>query len=157
MLALRPGSTRALAQGFVERGVREGLSGNRIGAALKQAGLGYRRQDFLRDVAHYAGRAQNTATLRNVRFDRMPTEGIMSEARRYQSNRYLYTVEIRTRDGEESLYRQVSSSKRLTRQEAIDEATAPSRGYGGWESEDAIKSADLYAIDLDVRRSARAS
>lgn len=41
---------RKLAQSFIESGLRRGLSGRDILEALREAGLGYRTQEFYRDV-----------------------------------------------------------------------------------------------------------
>lgn len=147
MLPLRPGSRRSTAQAHVERGVREGKSAGAIFRALEPAGLSYRRTDFLADVRFFAGRQRLVDPLRSVRLDRLPTEGLMSIARRHQSQRYLYTLEVRVRGVEEPIYRSISTSRRISRGDAIAEATAPSRRYGGWETRRDIEDADLYAID----------
>lgn len=147
MLPLRPGSVRAIAQSTVQRGAREGLSAARIFDALRSAGISYRRTDFLADVRFYTQRERRSDAISSVRRDRLPSEAIMSPARRHQSERYLYTVEVRTADDEEPVYRSIATSRRITRGEAEDLATEPSRRYGSWETRRDIQSATLRYVD----------
>lgn len=46
-------AARRFAQKFVVSGVRNGLSANAIQRSLVAAGLGYRREDLLTDIARY--------------------------------------------------------------------------------------------------------
>jgi hypothetical protein len=147
MLPLRPSSARALAQSTVQRAAREGLGADRTLAALRSAGAGYRRQDFLADYRAAAGRERLVDPLRSLRRDRMPTEALMTAARRHQSQRYMYTVELRVRGLDEPMYRSISTSRRLTRREAEERATDPDRGDSAPVRDRTVTSADLRYVD----------
>jgi len=151
MLPIRPGSARALAQSAIQKGVREGLSAARIFDALR-SGIGtYRRTDFLADVRRELGRERLVDPLRSVRRDRMPSESLMTASRRRQSNRYLYTVEVKVAGQLDPEWRSVSSPYRLSRAEAETlavrtrrtEQTPPLRG---------VTSASLRYADVDAGR-----
>lgn len=148
MLPIRPGSLRALAQPFIQRAVREGLNARQTIDTLHAGGLRFRRQDMLADYRHYAQRDRLSSPLRSIRLDRLPSRSLMTEARTHQSQRYKYTLEIRLRGQAEPRFRSISTSRRLTRGDAIRTATELGRGYGDWASESDIEDADLYAVDV---------
>lgn len=150
MLPIRPGGRRALAQPFIQRGVREGLSASRIFEQLAAGGITFRRTDFLSDVRHYAGRERLVSAVRSVRRDLSPTEALMTRRAPIKgAPKYRYTVEIRVPGRDEPDWRSVASDRRLTRAEIERMATEPSRRYGGWRDEDEEDlEAALTYIDL---------
>jgi hypothetical protein len=156
MLSLRPGSVRALAQSSLQRAVREGLNTTRTFEALRAGGLTYRRTDFLADYRAAAGRERTVDALRSVRRDRMPSESLMATARRHQSGRYLYTVEVRVRGQEEPEYRSVSSNARLARDE-VEELAVRTRRTDDTPALRGVESAELRYADIDRSRPARRS
>lgn len=151
MLPLRPGSIRALAQSSIQRAVREGLNTTRTFEALRAGGLTYRRTDFLADYRAAAGRERTVDALRSVRRDYMPSESLMTQARRHQSQRYLYTVEIRVRGQEEPEYRSVASSSRLARDE-VEELAVRTRRTDDTPSLRGVEDASLRYADIDRSR-----
>jgi RNA polymerase sigma-70 factor (ECF subfamily) len=82
-----------------------------------------------------------------ARRDRLPSEAIMAPARRHQSERYLYTVELKFTGEAESRYRSLSSDTRITRGEAIA-AGVENLPYDEVPGLEELEVADLYAIDF---------
>lgn len=98
---LRPGSNRALAQPYVQRAVREGVSADALQAQLRAQGIGYRRQDLLSDRRYFAGAARQVDALKSVRRDFLPSADVHPTWHGTQIADYRYQVRgtITFRDG----------------------------------------------------------
>lgn len=111
---------------LLQRGVRNGLSANKIIDTLRAAGVSMRRQDALEAVRNIKGDQKKANTIKNVRKDYFPSDSLASEIKTQIFNPYSYTVAISGIDsntGEEKLrYVTVSSKTRLTIRQVESEA-----------------------------------
>lgn len=111
---------------LIQRGVRAGLSANKIIDALRGAGMSMRRQDALEAVRNIKGDQKKANTIKNVRKDYFPSDFLASEIKTSIFNPYSYTVAVKGIDPETSeekiRYVTVSSKKRLTIRQVESEA-----------------------------------
>ena len=75
---LKKGSKRATAQPFLVGLAASGLASNKALAQLKEAGLGYRRSDFLRDYRLARGFEQQKDRAKYIRKDFYPTASVIT-------------------------------------------------------------------------------
>jgi hypothetical protein len=96
----RIGSTerRNLARNLFPAFYERGYSANRALQLLREAGLGYRRQDFLRDFAEGEQRYRQAYRVRFVREDRVPTERILQSRYHGVPDKYSFTFRVSLRN-----------------------------------------------------------
>lgn len=66
---------RSLFAGFVS----EGLSANQALSILREKGLGYRRQDFLRDYREFKGIFESRSSIKYVGEDKIPSDALFED------------------------------------------------------------------------------
>ncbi len=106
-MPLPKGSTRAQAQPFLVRMAAEGLAANEALRRLREAGLGYRRTDFLADYRKVIGAEKQKDVAKYIRKDYYPTSAVITPtelnlARKYHNYiRYDYkdleTLEVKSK------------------------------------------------------------
>ena len=79
-----------LLKAFAERG----YSANKALEALRSLGLGYRRQDFLRDWAIITGHAQRSDRLKYIPKDKRVSLELHSPTRWLRPGEYAYTIYV---------------------------------------------------------------
>jgi hypothetical protein len=115
---------RSEAQVFIHSGVKMGLSGASILSSLKDAGMGYREQDFYEDWRMYKGYVLNEARIATLRPetpvpDSWVTEDGLRHAQRYRYDFKTTFVDRDTGDIVEN-FRSFSSDQWLTKGQATD-------------------------------------
>lgn len=88
------GLARNLFPGFYERGI----SANQALRELQAAGLGYRRQDFLRDFRQGSGRYAQETRVKFVGPTNIPGEGILQPQYHGVPDRYSFVYKASGRD-----------------------------------------------------------
>lgn len=124
---------------IVARGVAEGLSANKIGKALQDAGAGFRRQTVLRMVSEVRAAIANRPMVAAMDTDRLPTGDQYARwttARRGFSTQML----VVTRDRETGLIGTSVSSYTTGAAHTIDEAIQ--NKLSDWE--DLTETGDQY-------------
>ena len=113
-------------QQFLRSGAAQGLSAESVLTALRNAGQGYRRTDFLRDYSIIRNVEQAHERLRFIPGDRRPDPSRLPVATTKTLRRYAVTVELRgfdTATGEQTTrHVTISSDNILTVDEYLDEA-----------------------------------
>lgn len=71
---------RSIGYSFIEPMVKQGLSPTRIYNMLKQAGVGYNRQQTFRDIAVFTGRHKNETQVRSLTSNKVVPVNYMQEA-----------------------------------------------------------------------------
>jgi len=115
---------RNMAQSFLRAGAREGLGASQLLNTLKEAGLGYRRKDFLSDYRNYQRIPVQYETMKYVSDDKRLANYNYIETPRFQKGNYAYVVDVKVRDpatGREfDMRTTVSSDAALTRRQASE-------------------------------------
>lgn len=115
---------RNLFSGFYERGI----SANKALQELRDAGLGYRRQDFLADFRSGQGEYDQATAIRYVGIDRVPSENIFDSKYFGTPDKYSMVFKYRGTDlesGEEitgytTYHRNSLDTRRSMQDEAQD-------------------------------------
>lgn len=85
---------RSLFKGFYERGV----SANQALRELRETGLGYRRQEFLKDFSQGESAYAQSVKVRFVGEDKMPTEGILQSQYHQVPDKYSFLYKAQGTD-----------------------------------------------------------
>ena len=113
---------RTMAQAFLRAGGKEGLGANSVLNTLREAGLGYRRTDFLSDYRNYQRIPSQYETMKYVGGDKRLANYNYIELPRFQKANYAYVVDVKVSDpatGREfDMRTTVSSDMALTRRQA---------------------------------------
>jgi len=100
----KSGVIRGIARSFFTHLWERGLSANKALSWLRERGLGYRRQDFLRDYSQGKERYELASKVRFVNLDATPSEKILSREYHGVPDKYSfmfkYTIEG-DKEGEE--------------------------------------------------------
>ncbi len=88
--SLTSGAIRELARNLFPGFYDRGISANEALRELRDAGLGYRRQDFLSDFRQGASLFDQETKVRFVGLDRLPSEGILVEQYHHVPDRYSF-------------------------------------------------------------------
>jgi len=120
------GGTRGIAQVFIKGAATRGLSANATLDMLRDAGLGYRRTDFLTDYRTYHQVEEVTNRLKYTPKTYQPGRALYKETEGVQLNRYMYQVDIEIKKpgvpGTTTFSTNVATDKRLTIGQAEEEA-----------------------------------
>lgn len=107
---------------LIQKGVRAGLSANRIGSALADAGMGIRRSTLLSIVKRERTLLDHSRNLRFLPFDRAPDPERLPEALTRLRRKYSYQIGVRGYIGDtgEPIQRfvTIASSTIITRRQA---------------------------------------
>lgn len=113
---------RRMAQSFLRAGGREGIGANTLLNTIREAGLGYRRTDFLKDYRNYQRIPVQSETMKSVGGDKRLANYNYIELPRFQKGNYAYVVDVKVRDpatGREfDMRTTVASDLALTRRQA---------------------------------------
>lgn len=105
----------------ISSGIARGLTDNQILTALQNAGQGYRRTDFLRDVAAIRGVDQASARLSRMAGSHYPDPSRLPFALTKQLREYSFRVKVSGYNPEtgqaEDRYFSISTNDLLTRDE----------------------------------------
>jgi len=116
--------SRSMAQSFIKSGAREGLGANSVLGALRNAGLGYRRKDFLADFRNYQRIPVQEGTMKYVGADRHLANWNYIEAPRFQRSNYSYVVNVKVHNAQTGvdfeMRTSVASDVALTRRQAVN-------------------------------------
>lgn len=125
--------------GIVARGVSEGLSANKIVAALRDAGAGMRRQTVLQMVGEVRAAIANRPMVAGMRTDTLPTG---DQYAKWTTARQGYStqMQILTRDRGTGLIGSTVTSYTTDQAHTIDEAIA--NKLADWE--DLTEAGDQY-------------
>ena len=88
------GGVRGLAQTFLKGAASRGLSANATLAMLRDAGLGYRRTEFLSDFRVYHQLPDVTNRLKFTPKAYVPGKDLYKDTEGIQLSRYMYQVDI---------------------------------------------------------------
>ena len=77
-MAVKKGSRRAQAQPFLTKLAAEGIAANEALRQLKEAGMGYRRTDFLADYRKVTGAEKAKDYAKHIRKDYYPTSAVIT-------------------------------------------------------------------------------
>ncbi len=132
--ASRRNMARAMFSGFYERGYTAQQSLN----ALKEQGLGYRRQDFLKDFAQGKGTYEQATHVRYVRETGIPSESILQSQYHGVPDRYSFVFKAtgtNTETGEPMtqhfyMHRENLSTRAAMEQDAFGWLSGQSDKYG---------------------------
>jgi hypothetical protein len=85
---------RGVAQAFVRSAAQKRLGADYTLRALREAGMGYRRTDFLRDYREYAEIPAKAERIKYVRHDYRPSRDLFVETVGKQRTTFRYQVEV---------------------------------------------------------------
>jgi len=88
------GGIRGLAQSVIRSSASSGLSANDTLDALKAAGLGYRRTNFLADYRMYTSALVKKDRIKYVRKDYRPSAELFTETYGIQRTKYRYQIDV---------------------------------------------------------------
>ena len=135
--------TARAAYPIIQRGVREGLSANRLAEVLKSQGLGLRRESLLDIVRAERGVVESSDRLRFLNQNARPNPAHLKEALTKTRRNYTFTVELRGTNkltGASMIQHvTVATDRLLTRSEI--ESAGERLGQRG---------SDRYGIDIDT-------
>lgn len=129
---------RGLAQNLFPAFYDRGISANQALRELRELGLGYRRQDFLRDFAQGLGRYDQETKIKFVNPLGIPSEGILQSYYHGVPDKYSFVFKATGLDmasGEEStqyffIHRNTLDRKANLENEAYDYISSQSERYG---------------------------
>ena len=137
---------------FMISGASQGLSGNQVISALREGGLGIRRQQFYRlwgtaqAIAREAGLEPTRPLSESPNLTQVPPVATR------QAEGYLHTVRLVYRErmtgNQRVVYHNTKSDQLLTRQEAIDQAIAAYEGHSEEYETDLLAAVHTSAIHL---------
>lgn len=88
-------TVRNMAQSFLRSAGREGLSASSVLSTLQEAGLGYRRTDFLADYRNYQRIPVQYEQMKYVGYDKRLADFNYIELPRFQKGNYAYVVDVK--------------------------------------------------------------
>jgi hypothetical protein len=91
-MALRGDALRNLARSMFSSFYSQGVSANEALRTLRGMGLGYRRQDFLRDYREGLGKFNQESTIKFVRNDAIPSDSAFLPKYHGLPDKYGYLV-----------------------------------------------------------------
>lgn len=103
-MALRGEALRNMARGLFSAFYSEGISANEALRRLRDLGLGYRRQDFLRDYREGLGRFNQESNIKFVRKDAIPSDSVFLPVYHGLPDKYGYKVRWTHFDNERGEY-----------------------------------------------------
>lgn len=120
---LRGEALRNMAKSLFPAFYERGYSANQALKTLRELGLGYRRQDFLRDYAAGKSLYERGTTVRFVNRDAVPSDDIMRPQYHGLPDKYGYLVRLKTIDADgnwQTKYRWYFTDYKGTRGEIED-------------------------------------
>ena len=127
--------------GYIMKGLEQGMSGRSILGVLRPEGLGYRTQNFYRDVGVVNRAMETWDRLKYVRRDHVPSASRYLPSKTILPDRYTTTIRfeaLNPNTGEwNTIHKHVSHSTLRTRGELEEEAEqAWKSGPSPWEIKD---------------------
>jgi len=127
--------------GYIMKGLEQGMSGRGILSVLRPEGLGYRTQDFYRDVGVVNRALETWERLKFVRRDSVPSESRYLPSKTILPDRYTTTIRFEALNpdtGEwRTIHKHVAHTTLRTRGELEEEAEkAWKSGPSPWEIKD---------------------
>ena len=111
-----------IAINFVKKAALEGLGANATLKILREMGLGYRRQDFLRDYRMFAQLPKKANVIKYVNRKYRLTKSLFVEPKGFMSRRFAFVSKIKVYNPQKKttfiLHNRVASMKNLTRGQA---------------------------------------
>lgn len=89
---------RGIGRTYLAGLVDKGLSANKSLKLLRSAGLGYRRQDFLRDFKEWRRLGELKETFKYIPKSRKPTMGTITKTEESLTKEYSYIFDIKGKD-----------------------------------------------------------
>jgi len=115
---------RSMAQSFLRAGGKEGIGSNAILSTIRDAGLGYRRTDFLKDYRNYQRIPSQSEIMKYVGGDKRLAEFNYIELPRFQKGNYAYVIDVKVLNPATGdvfdMRTTVSSDNALTRRQATE-------------------------------------
>lgn len=92
--------SRTILQGFIKKGVAQGMSGNAILSSFRLQGFQIRTQTFYDDFRQIQGIAKKASTLKFTPKDKKLGRNSYTELDTFSRNRYRYVGEVRAVNNE---------------------------------------------------------
>lgn len=89
---------RGMGRTYLAGMVNKGLSANKALSNLKAAGLGYRRQDFLRDFKEWRRLGELKETFKYIPKSYKPTRGTITKTEESLQKEYSYIFDVKGKD-----------------------------------------------------------
>jgi len=138
---------RELIKQFLPAYVRQGFNASQTLKILRAQGMGYRKQNFLKDFAKAAGYVQKAERFKNTRKDRYGNRETLSEKKLREGVNFQFQVRLRGYDittGEMiEQYVTIESQSNLTRAQIEDIALT---SYGDINNDGYLNAFEATAI-----------